>query len=380
MTDAARDGAAPDPSPTDPPAPTARHPAAPNPLAMIAPLARRLLWGERASLLLPHNGLDVLRIVSASGLPDTVVAQAQVRLGEPIAGLVAQTRQPLLGSDPAVTHGDRVGYYRTGSFVSVPVPLGDGQYGVLSVADPRDRATFRAADVEALQGLAALVAHYISGTVPREAVRRQLIQAREEERGRVARELHDDAGHALTAAIFRLDLDALRLGDDPLAAHAAIERARAALLESAALLHDATYTLRPRILDDLGLLAALRSLLERAEEGDRRVTMSVTGEPRRLDEARELAVFRVVQEALTNVRKHARAAQTWVWLRFEAAWLTVIVEDDGIGLDPAAVPTPGPSSSLGLAGMRERVEVLGGALTIGARPHGGTRLVAHLPL
>jgi signal transduction histidine kinase len=211
-------------------------------------------------------------------------------------------------------------------------------------------------------------------------LRRQMIQAQEDERRRVASDLHDEAGHALTTAIFRLDLEMAHLPPDAREARATLDRARDSLLECAMTLHSIAFALRPRILEDLGLGAALRSLAAQTMEVDAvQVGLTIEGEEQQLDETVELTVFRIVQEALTNVRKHARATQVWVRLTYGRPQLTVTIEDDGVGLDTPNV-TPGRQSGLGLVGMYERLQTHGGRLEIGGREGGGARLVARLPL
>lgn len=356
-------------------------------LTTVVELARRLVGGGRASLMLPTEGAEELRIAAASGLPAAVATETRVRFGEAIAGMVAQTRQPVQVNDPQ-SGARRVSRYRTGSFISVPVPL-DGACGVLNVADPVSGWAFQADDLATLQAFAEYIAHSLAHAPARQRVQQlqdavrqaqwQLIQAQEQERQRIARDLHDEAGHALTAAIFRLDLEmmALQAADG---ARAVLDRTRDSLLECAATLHSIAFALRPRILEDLGLGAALRSLAQQAMEGDElQVTLVIEGRERVLGEAVELAIFRVVQEALTNIRKHARATQVAVRLTFGARRLLIAVEDNGIGIgagSAAARERPG----LGLGGMRERVEVLGGTFEIGRRRGGGTRLAVRLPL
>jgi signal transduction histidine kinase len=254
------------------------------------------------------------------------------------------------------------------------VPLAGGKVGVLSVADPLGRREFGASDVDALQEFAA----YIALAVDRAGLRQEIIRAQEDERQRVAQDLHDGVGHALVAAIFRLDLHALQLADDQDEARRAIEVARAAIEESTGILRETAYALRPRILTDLGLAAALRSLVTRAEQSGLRVLLTIEGELGRLDTERELAVFRVAQEALTNVLKHARATRVLVQLALGAGALLLAIEDDGVGLPAGTAPPPG--RGLGLPGMRERVEAFGGAFTIGPAAGSGTRLLTVLPL
>ena len=362
----------------------AAGPAEQPALLSAVDLARRLARSQRASLMLPGAEDRVLHVAAARGLPPAVPATARVRLGDPVAGLVAQTGRPVLGEGPGGARPAPAPGYRTAAFISVPVPLPGPARGVLSVADPARGRRFRAADLVALQQLADHLAGDLALATARQQLaqaeaearrlRAQVVAAREEERGRVARELHDEAGQALTAAIFRLDLEAQRLPAGAGEARAALERARAALLACAATQHRIAFALRPRILEDLGLAAALRSLGGQAAEGGLRVA----GGERPLGEAAELAVFRVVQEALTNVRKHARATRAWVRLRYQPGELTVTVADDGVGLG-AAPGVAGARPRLGLGGMRERVALLGGELELGARPGGGTRLRARLP-
>jgi len=323
--------------------------------------------------MLPDETNVVLRIAAAIGIPPAIIDSTAVRLGEPIAGIVALTGQPHLGQEIRPQSGGSG--YHTGAFVSVPVLLTGNRVGVLNVADPLADQGFGYSDLRALQEFSA----YVALAIDRATLRQEVIRAREDERQRVARELHDEAGQALTAAVFRLDLDAMRLADNPATARAAIEHARSALTESARLLHDVAYALRPRILDDLGLDAALRSLASRTEEIGLVVSLAIEGDVERLDETREVAIFRVAQEALTNVRRHARARQTWVRLVIGATSLTLTVEDDGVGQTATASGIT-RGNALGVLGMRERVEALGGRFEIGARSGGGTRITAMIPL
>ena len=360
-------------------------------LSTAVELARRLVGGDRASLMLLDEEAAELRIAAASGLPPAVATSARVRLGDSVAGVVAQTQQPMMVNDRDTRRtSPGTASYRTGSFISVPVPLQGAICGVLNVADPVAGPCFRADDLAALQSFADYIAHDLT-TLPAQhrieqlqdvvaQLRRQTIQAQEDERRRVAWDLHDEAGHALTAAIFRLDLEMTQLPPEATVARTALDRARASLLECASTLHSIAFALRPRILEDLGLGAALRSLAAQTMESDSvQVVLTIEGEGQQLDEAVELTIFRIVQEALTNVRKHARARQAWVRVTYGSPELRVTIEDDGVGLDTLNM-TPRRQSGLGLVGMFERLEAHGGSLEIGGREVGGVRLVARLPL
>lgn len=198
-------------------------------------------------------------------------------------------------------------------------------------------------------------------TVQLEQLTRLLLRAQEDERRRIARELHDEAGQILTAVKIELDLDGRK------EASAMIGRA----LDQ---VRDLSNLLRPTVLDDLGLSPALRGLVE--DFGRRtRIEAALEGEdalPALAPEV-QVAIYRVVQEALTNVARHANASRAWVRLAATDGEVRVTVEDDGQGLSGEPVP------HLGLLGMRERVTELGGSLAIEGRPGAGVRIAAVLP-
>ena len=245
------------------------------------------------------------------------------------------------------------------------------------------------ADLVTLQEFAAYVARDLDDLPVEERVRwyhetvrqlqRRVIQSQEDERKRLARELHDEASHALTRTIFRLDFKALKLPEGEVEARAVLRGVREELVECANTLHGIAFALRPRILQDLGLSAALRSLVAQINaDGAAPIALTITGWERRLGEETELAAFRVVQEALTNVRKHAQATTVAVSLTFRTRELRLTVDDDGIGLARRG-QTPRSRIGQGVGGMRERVEALDGIFTLNRRK-GRTRVAVTLPL
>jgi signal transduction histidine kinase len=333
---------------------------------------------------------EELHVAAASGLPADIASSARVRLGDPVSGIVAQTRRPLLVNErgrpvgrglsaaPRPGRPARRPSYRTGSFISVPVPVLGMGYGVLNVADPVRRRGFGRDDLESLQSFAGHIAHelaYVHGQHVDAGLRWRVIQAQEEERRRIARELHDEAGHALAAAIFHIDLEKVKLPEEAGPAQEALHEARETLMQCTAMLHEIAFSLRPRILEDLGLKAALRSLASRARASSGlEVTLTIDGEERPLPEALELALFRVVQEALTNVMKHAGSgARAEVVVSYRAAEVGIDVTDDGRG----AVAGDGGN---GLRGMHRRVQLLGGQLSAEPGAHGGFVVRASLPI
>lgn len=354
----------------------------------VVALAQRLVRGRRASLMLPLAGSDLLRVVAASGL-SVEASQSQVRVGDPISGIVAQRKQPILMNQTTPQLSERATRYTTGSFISVPVSIQDDQIGVLNVADPQV-GYFQTDDLAAIVSLAGQVGHSVAFASARQQVRqledanlrlrRQVVQVVEDERQRIARDLHDEAGHSITAAIFRLDLALNRLPADDAGSRAMIDTVRSSLLDYAATLHALAFGLRPRILQDLGLAAALRSLVHQTEEGGTiEVTLRIEGEPAVLTEGLELLVFRVVQEALTNTRKHARATRVEIVLAYGVGQLSVSIEDNGVGMEATAAARQVARPSLGLGGMRDRVQLFGGTLSIGPGAAGGSRVAVWLP-
>ncbi len=189
-----------------------------------------------------------------------------------------------------------------------------------------------------------------------------VLRAQEEERRRIAHALHDEAGQILTAVKIELDLDGRT-------------EAGAMVGRVLAQVRDLSNLLRPTVLDDLGLLPALRGLVEDFALRTR-IEVRLDG-PEALPPLApdvEVAVYRVVQEALTNVARHARAHRADVHLSLAEGEVRVRVEDDGLGI--AGEPVP----HMGLLGMRERVTGLGGRLTVGNAPGAGARIEATLPL
>lgn len=216
-----------------------------------------------------------------------------------------------------------------------------------------------------------------------------VIRAQEEERRRVARELHDEANQMLAALMAAADLaesQAGRRGDPRLSATLARLRSLAATTLDD--LQRLALELRPPALDEFGLVPALtRHVADRTAGTNLRADVATEGRTRRLPEALEAALYRIAQEALANAQKHARATCVHVRLRFSPHSVRLDVSDDGAGFDPdrahedgAAEGVAAGRSRLGLAGMRERAAIVGGTLHVSSRPRGGTRVSVVVPL
>jgi signal transduction histidine kinase len=204
---------------------------------------------------------------------------------------------------------------------------------------------------------------------------RRLVRIQEEERRAVARELHDEAGQALTALL--IDLGMLEREVRPELADRVrrLKGVADGIMEG---LHRLAVDLRPAALDRLGLVTALGQLAETTRgQTDARVELeAVRLEGRRFPGEVETTVYRVVQEALTNVVRHARARRVAIVVEPRGETLVAVVEDDGVGFDPEAAARSG---RLGLFGMQERAEMLGGALAIESAPGAGTTVVLEVP-
>lgn len=209
--------------------------------------------------------------------------------------------------------------------------------------------------------------------------REQLILAREEERRRLRRDLHDGLGPQLASQTLTLDAIEKLLDRDPATAKALLENLKSQSQDAIADIRRLIYDLRPPALDDLGLAAALQQEWERTHAGGAspdgvRIALAVPVPLPPLPAAVELAAFRIAQEAVNNVLKHAHAQTCTVRLEIQQNALLVEIQDDGRGL-PEIV-----RSGVGFQSMRERANELGGRLEVGMTPGGGTRVTAWLPV
>ena len=262
------------------------------------------------------------------------------------------------------------------SFLGVPVMTRGVAFGNLYLAEKQPDGPFTEEDEEIVTLLAAQAAVAIenAGSVRRDALRRA-VQAQEVERQRLARELHDETGQALTSIL--LGLAAVERAGTADEAHAAAAEVRELVVTTLQNVRRLAVELRPSALDDFGLEPALRRLGQTVRESG---ALDVQVEARlgsdRLIPEVETAIYRIVQESLTNVVKHAAAKHVSIVLTQLPERLLLVVEDDGAGFDPA----DGPGEGIGLYGMRERVQLLDGSLTIEAKRGKGTTLVVELPL
>jgi signal transduction histidine kinase len=256
----------------------------------------------------------------------------------------------------------------------VPLSTGGGPVGIVFAHDKLARdPRFTSADQRLAERFAerAVVAVNLSQRVARESLRK-IIEGQEMERRRLARELHDETGQALTSVL--LGLKAVETAADVPTALADLRELVVSTLQEVRRL---AVELRPKALDDFGLVPAVERLVEtfNASSGMSVALESNLGEERLPSEV-ETTLYRVVQEALTNISKHAAASEVSVVLVRRDAAVTALIEDDGRGFSGADELRGG----IGLAGMRERLALLDGRLTIESGRGQGSTLVAEVPL
>lgn len=275
------------------------------------------------------------------------------------------------------------------SFVCAPLKGRGRVFGALGLGH-RDKAAYDRRSLELLEELAVYVAASLENAMLYQEVRAakkdqgellaKLISAQEEERKALADDLHDDTIQAFATGLMLVDKI---IGEDDRerrlaftgklrhTLQTAMDRARKLMMD-----------LRPPVLDNQGLVAALEQHLALLRDEDGTVTKLTDELGERLDATVETLLFRSFQEALQNVRKHAKASRVTVELANgpEDGWVTLTVSDDGVGFDPEAVlPKAVASSHLGLQSLQQRVELAGGRAEVVSRPNAGTRLIVSVP-
>src|SRR5512134_361070 len=243
----------------------------------------------------------------------------------------------------------------------------------------------RAFQVETERKIADLQQARLEESQQREIMRgelfRRVVAAQEAERQRIARDLHDETGQSLTAIGMGLRGLAGKLSTRNKEALGTLHKLESLTADSLKELQRLISDLRPSHLDDLGLSAALRWYAGRIQEHSTiGVRVDIVGEECDLDAAAKIAIFRIIQESLNNIIKHAHATHANIYLRFEEKNVRINVRDNGIGFDLERVRQQRASRpSLGLAGMQERAALLGGTVSVQSRPGYGTEVEALIP-
>jgi len=348
----------------------------PRLLQLVAERLHGLLGAEAVTISLPFG--DHARVEAAAGNETGQFIGMEIPARSKTMRILERRRPERVDSaldDPEVdpTSARRLGM-RTALYV--PLLLRDEAIGVITARDksgPDPRFTdadMRLAEVFAQR---ASVAVELSRLVQRDVLHRVVV-AQEAERRRLARELHDETGQALTSIL--LGLKAVEDAPDDAARRDAVGELRELVRSTLQDVRQLAVELRPTALDDFGLVPALERLTETfAESTAIRVDFEAALDER-LPPDVETALYRIVQECLTNIVKHARASQVSIVVARRLSSVTAVIEDDGVGFDLATAREAG----LGLVGMRERVGLLGGRMTIESSPEAGTTCFVEVPL
>ena len=350
-------------------------------LGLIARRLRNLVQARLVLIALPDPGADGLRVAAADGEGSDAygLVGTELALGTSKTGRVLQRgrseRVDSILDDPEI---DQQAARRIGarSALYVPLIVESSAIGVAVVHDKLGPSPgFTDEDVRLTESLAvrAATAVALSQRVSRDTVRR-VVEAQESERARLARELHDETGQALTSILLGLkSLDA-RVQDEE--GRGAVAELRELVVST---LHDVrrlAVELRPAALDDFGLVPAIERLLDTVgEQSGLTVDLQSEFGDLRLPTETETTLYRIVQEALTNVLKHAAAERVTVLLSHGDAGVRLVIQDDGRGFDPSKARDGG----VGLLGMRERVSLVGGRLTVESTEAAGTMLTVEVP-
>ena len=351
-------------------------------LGLVTRRLRDLVQARIVLIALPEPGTNRLQIAAADGEGSDAygLVGMELELGGSKTGRVLQRgrseRVDSVLDDPEI---DQQVARRMGvrSALYVPLIAEARPIGVVVVHDKLGpTSSFTDEDVRLAESLAAraAIAVELSERVSRDTVRR-VVEAQESERARLARELHDETGQALTSIL--LGLKSLDERVETAEGRAALAELRELVVSTLQDVRRLAVELRPAALDDFGLVPAIERLLDTVAERSG-LTVDVQSQlgERRLSAEAETVLYRIVQEALTNVLKHAAARSVTVRLDHSGNGVTLVVQDDGTGFDPDDTRDGG----VGLIGMRERVALVGGRLSIESAEGAGTMLTAEVPI
>jgi signal transduction histidine kinase len=363
-----------------------------EPLAAAA--ARMITAATDTDVCVVHVLDDTNRSLTLAGATppfDSQVGKVQVSLGSGISGWVASHREPVVitddkESDPRYLPSDTLQGLDVTSLASVPMQTDPGGLvGVLNVHSVR-RREFTAGDVELLLVIGRLIAGALhQARLHRQLVARerahenfveQVIEAQEIERRRLAGDIHDGISQRLITLSYRMDAAERAIRADPAEASGQIAEARELVELTLQEARAAISGLRPPVLDDLGLAGALASLVRSIPQ----LALEVELADARLPEHIELALYRVAQECLQNVIKHANATMARLSFAFDGRTARLEIVDDGVGFDTSEHPLgTDETRGYGLLSMAERAELVGGRLNIRSRPGSGTAVTATIP-
>jgi len=359
--------------------------------SLIVDVVKRETKADRVSLMLLDESAQELAIKAAVGLPAEIVKTARSNLGQGIAGSVAQSGEALLLNGPVGPAGQDK-EQAVASALCVPLKVKGKVIGVLNSSNVTEEGSFTKSHLDMMTILAGQAAIAIENARLFEEVEAkqatleqllgELLRAQEEERERISTEIHDSVAQLMVSASYHTQSSCALLSQSKFdQARDEAERATKIIGTCVKELRGIVTDLYPPALSELGLLGALQENVEyfRRETGVASRVLSTTL-PQQLSPVQEMVIYRVVQEALNNVRKHAQATDAEISLDANAGEITVQIRDNGKGFDAAGMSgTRQQSGRVGLLTMRSRAQMLGGNLKIEARPGGGTTVTLTIP-
>jgi len=358
----------------------------------------RVMNGAVGGIMLLDGSTQTLSYRVYHDLSAEYAEEMRMRLGEGIAGKVAQNGRSILLEDislePNAARRELISMEGLKAFVSVPLRAKDNVLGVVNVAS-RLPHRFTKEDMHLLHSIgdqlglaieqAELYKRLLDARERYQMLLRQAVTIQEQERRRVARELHDETAQQLTALALNLQAvsEMMEMGNvEDAQIKTMLKRAHTIAVDASAEVTRLIRELRPTLLDTLGLSAAVHNLAENnlASKGIN-VTTEFEGMDRRLSPETELSLFRIAQEAMSNIVRHSEAKNATITLECDAEKCVLRVEDDGKGFDVNEITSIDQKGrGAGLFGMEERVTMVGGTCSCQSQPGQGTRVIARVPI
>jgi signal transduction histidine kinase len=363
-------------------------------LTLIMERINAVLKVEAGSLLLIDDEPGELVFQIALGEKAEGVKPFRLPMGVGIAGHVAQSGKPLMISDAQKDRRhfrevDVTTDFLTRSILCVPMIFKGKVTGVIEIMNKLE-GDFTESDLTLLNSIATYAAIAIENARLHQSVlaeRDRVVVAQEEVQKKLARNLHDGPTQLVAGMLMRLDFVEKALTRDPTLVEEEIAKLMDLGQRASHQMRTLLFELRPLVLETQGLVPALETFLTRRQKDEAGITLHLEITTDREDDQLthrdlkdEAAIFAIVQEAVNNALKHAQADNIWVRLAEQAGELMVMVQDDGVGFDTAAVENGYEQrGSLGMVNIRERAELIGGHLTLRSVPGQGTEVMIRVP-
>ena len=330
-------------------------------------------------------------LASWVGVPDDLKEYLLHQDHDPICRCQEYLERGDLGNESIVQECDRMqpvpDNRESFQHLTIPIISGDMSYGVLNLHFPTER---NLSDEE--QGFINSIGVQVSEIVAnawyqiklreKEAARQilldNLVTAQEDERLRLSRELHDQTGQTLTNLLIRLKTIERKSAQEDI--QEALSETQEIVSHAIENVRDISYSLRPPVLEEFGLAAAVQDLAAAMGEGKHMEVVCECGLDENISPQTEVMLYRIIQEGITNIMRHAQASRAEVKLEKQKQTIFLKIEDNGQGFDPATLHIDGEDKHLGLLSMNERAELIGGRLNMYSKPGEGTTIEVYVPL